>query len=150
MQHRTVLSIGLNLVAIAMLAIATGCSSNQASSPGENLASSSSQADVTPELALANHLTENDAKMYGAFWCPHCADQKAMFGDAVQALTYVECDPEGENPQPELCQEVGIEGYPTWEVDGQLYPGVRSLEELADLSNYEGPTDFTSSQAPSE
>lgn len=149
MQNRTLLTIGFNLVAIAILAIATGCSSNQASSPSANPVSSSPQ-EVTPEQALANHLSENDAKMYGAFWCPHCADQKAMFGDAFQAIDYVECDPEGENPQPELCQDVGIEGYPTWEIDGQLYPGVRSLDELAALSNYDGPADFAGEQTSSE
>ena len=31
---------------------------------------------------FAQCLTENDAKMYGAFWCPHCKEQKAMFGSS--------------------------------------------------------------------
>jgi len=74
--------------------------------------------------------------MYGAFWCPHCTDQKELFGEAVQAVPYVECDPDGEKAQPQLCQEKGIQGYPTWEIDGELYTGVRSLEELATLSNF--------------
>jgi hypothetical protein len=75
--------------------------------------------------------------MYGAFWCPHCADQKDLFGSAVDDVPYVECDPEGENAQPQLCRDKDIEGYPTWEIDGELYPGTRSLEELAQLSNFE-------------
>lgn len=91
------------------------------------------------EQGLAQHLQRTGAKMYGAYWCPHCMDQKALFGAAVKTLPYVECDPKGENPQPDLCQAKQIEGYPTWEISGQLYPGTRSLLELAALSNYEAP-----------
>lgn len=91
------------------------------------------------EQGLAKHLQQTGAKMYGAYWCPHCADQKALFGAAVETMPYVECDPNGEKPQPDLCQAKQIEGYPTWEIAGQLYPGTRSLLELAALSNYQAP-----------
>jgi glutaredoxin len=94
---------------------------------------------VSYEAGLAAHLSEQEAAMYGAFWCPHCSDQKAMFGDAEAQIPYVECDPEGEAAQPQLCRDKGIQGYPTWEIEGQLYPGVRSLQELADLSGYPAP-----------
>jgi len=94
-------------------------------------------ASKSYEEKLAEHLTAQDATMYGAFWCPHCADQKELFGEAVEDIQYVECDPEGENAQPELCREKNIEGYPTWEIDGQLYPGTQPLEELARLSGFE-------------
>jgi glutaredoxin len=77
--------------------------------------------------------------MYGAYWCPHCADQKAMFGEAVDQVPYVECAADGDNPQPELCKQKGIQGYPTWEIDGQLSPGVKSLEDLATLSGFVPP-----------
>ena len=91
---------------------------------------------VAFEQSLAQHLQQTGAKMYGAYWCPHCADQKALFGSAVAAVPYVECDPNGEKPQPELCQAKQIEGYPTWEIEGRFYPGTRSLLELAALSSY--------------
>lgn len=91
------------------------------------------------EAQLAQHLVDTGSVMYGAYWCPHCADQKAMFGDAVDELPYVECAADGESAQPELCQQKGIEGYPTWEIDGQLHPGVQSLEELATLSGFSSP-----------
>ncbi|MBD2257810.1 hypothetical protein [Pseudanabaena sp. FACHB-2040] len=94
------------------------------------------------EAQLANHLKETGATMYGAYWCPHCAEQKEMFAGAVEQVPYVECDPSGQDPQPQLCQEKGIPGYPTWEIDGELYSGTRSLEELAELS------DFQSTQSP--
>lgn len=85
---------------------------------------------------LAQHLAATDGVMYGAYWCPHCADQKAMFDAAVDQMPYVECAADGDNPQPELCEQKGIKGYPTWEIDGQLYPGVQSLDQLADLSGF--------------
>ena len=92
------------------------------------------------EQSLAQHLQQTGAKMYGAYWCPHCADQKALFGPAVAAVPYVECDPQGEKSQPDLCQAKQIEGYPTWEIAGRFYPGTRSLLELAALSNYKVPS----------
>lgn len=91
------------------------------------------------EAQLAQHLTATGGVMYGAYWCPHCADQKAMFQDSADQLPYVECAADGENAQPDLCQQQGIQGYPTWEISGQLYPGVKSLDQLADLSGFSPP-----------
>ena len=105
---------------------------------GCTTASSDSSAAPSYEQQLAEHLTAEGATMYGAFWCPHCADQKALFGDAVKAMPYVECAAEGENAQPQLCQEKDIRGYPTWEIEGEFYPGVHSLEALAALSGFQG------------
>jgi glutaredoxin len=92
---------------------------------------------VSFERQLAEHLTTQNVKMYGAYWCPHCSDQKQMFGDAVNVIPYVECDPTGDNAQPQLCRDKNIQGYPTWEINGQLYPGTQSLEELAKLSGFQ-------------
>jgi uncharacterized membrane protein len=95
------------------------------------------------EMALARHLTQVGAVMYGAYWCSHCHDQKELFGkQAVRELNYVECDPNGANPQVERCRAKGIQGYPTWEIHDQLYSGTRSLSELSRLSNYKGPMNF--------
>ncbi|MEA5452300.1 thioredoxin domain-containing protein [Leptolyngbya sp. CCNP1308] len=91
------------------------------------------------EAQLAQHLADTSGVMYGAYWCPHCADQKAMFGEAVEQVPYVECAADGDNPQPELCEQKGIQGYPTWEIEGQLYPGVKSLDDLATLSGFLSP-----------
>lgn len=101
--------------------------------------SAQSRAEQSYAYQLASHLTANDAAVYGAFWCPHCRDQKAIFGDAAAVMPYVECDPSGENAQTQLCQDKNIRGYPTWEIAGKLYPGVRSLDELAALSNFPAP-----------
>lgn len=97
------------------------------------------------EIALAQHLKDIDAKMFGAYWCPHCHDQKQLFGqEAVAIFPYVECAPDGKNPQTSLCQSLSdqVTGFPTWEINGQYYPGTRSLQELAQYSGYQGPTNF--------
>ncbi len=95
------------------------------------------------EIALAKHLRQIGAKEYGAFWCPHCHDQKELFGkQAFAEIDYVECDPKGFNARPELCRAANIQGFPSWEINGQLYPGAQSLERLSKLSGYTGPRNF--------
>lgn len=98
----------------------------------------------TAELQLAEHLQAVGATMYGAWWCPHCHDQKQLFGsEAAKRIPYVECAPDGQNPQTDRCQATpGITGFPTWEINGQFYGGTQSLEALADLSGYTGPRNF--------
>mgnify|MGYP001803329049 FL=1 len=75
--------------------------------------------------------------MYGAYWCPHCARQKRLFGNAVELLPYVECDARGVNPRVDLCAAVGIMAYPTWQINGEFYLGAQPLKRLALLSGFE-------------
>ena len=98
------------------------------------------------EIALANHLKEIGATMYGAWWCPHCHDQKVFFGaEAAELIPYVECAEDGKNAQPKLCRaEPQVTGFPTWQINGEFYPGAQPLERLAELSGYTGPMDFQS------
>ena len=99
------------------------------------------------EIALAQHLKSVNARMFGAYWCPHCHDQKQLFGQqASTQFTYVECAPDGANPQTALCQATeGVTGYPTWEVNGQFYSGTQTLEQLAEASGYKGDRNFQNS-----
>lgn len=95
------------------------------------------------EIALAEHLTAVGAKKYGAYWCPHCHDQQDLFGrEAFRKIDYVECAADGVNAQPGACQSAGVQSYPSWEINGQLYTGTQELARLAQLSGYQGPTDF--------
>ena len=95
------------------------------------------------EIALAKHLQATGVKMYGAFWCPHCYEQKELFGkEAFAEIDYVECDPQGKNPQRDTCIAKGIQSFPTWEIDGKLYSGAKELGEFAKLSKYEGDKNF--------
>ncbi|WP_017295789.1 vitamin K epoxide reductase family protein [Geminocystis herdmanii] len=95
------------------------------------------------EIALAKHLAENNAVMYSAYWCPHCYDQKLLFGkEAFKEMAKVECDPKGVAPAPQKCIDAKVRAFPTWVIDGTIYEGVQSLEKLAELTGYTGNTDF--------
>ncbi|MGB3559369.1 MAG: vitamin K epoxide reductase family protein [Geitlerinemataceae cyanobacterium] len=104
-------------------------------------------ASGSAQVLLAEHLADTDAQMFGAYWCSHCLNQKAMFGkEAFKKIDYVECDPKGDNPRTQLCKEANIEGFPTWKIKGEFYQGERTLEELANLSDYQGLRNFETSQ----
>ncbi|MCT7948216.1 vitamin K epoxide reductase family protein [Ancylothrix sp. C2] len=111
--------------------------------PGKGEAPAVTTVSGESEIALARHLTQVGAKEYGAFWCPHCYDQKQLFGKEASALLdYVECDQEGKKSRTKMCVDAGIKGYPSWEIKGQILQGVQSLEKLADISGYTGPRNF--------
>ena len=86
---------------------------------------------------LAIHLAQSGAIMYGADWCPHCQDQKALFGAAARRLPYVECSTGGQgSPQTSECRARGIKTYPTWIINGQRYEQLLMLPRLAELTGY--------------
>ncbi|MCU0541498.1 MAG: hypothetical protein MUE44_04835 [Oscillatoriaceae cyanobacterium Prado104] len=95
------------------------------------------------EIALATHLQRINARMYGAYWCPHCHAQQELFGkEAFSAINYIECAPRGKDAQPDLCKAANIKAYPTWVIRGKSYMGAQSLEKLAILSGYRGSRNF--------
>jgi glutaredoxin len=136
----------LQLLLVSSGAIALPAfTSIQAANVHTSLSSSpTSLASETAIAALAKHLKQTGAKMYGAYWCPHCQRQKELFGQAVftRYINYIECDPRGTNPKPALCQAAKIRAYPTWEINGKFYVGVQSLENLAKISGYQGSHAF--------
>lgn len=92
---------------------------------------------------FAKCLSDKNVKMYAAFWCGHCQNQERLFGEGsldegkrlmIDNNIYVECDPRGDNSQSDLCISKGIQGYPTWIINGKQYPGEMSLKRLAELS----------------
>jgi glutaredoxin len=100
-------------------------------------------ASGSSELSLAKHLRQIHAKIYTAYWCPHCHAQLSLFGlQASQQLERIECDPDGKDAKPELCKAAKIQSYPTWMIKGQRYEGTQSLNDLADASGYQGPRKF--------
>tara|TARA_B100000700_G_scaffold313817_1_gene399414 strand:- start:555 stop:1472 length:918 start_codon:yes stop_codon:yes gene_type:complete len=89
------------------------------------------------KISLAKHLTTKGFVMYSAYWCPHCHDQKELFGkEASKELTIIECAKDGLNNQADLCELKGISGYPSWEIDGSIESGVKDLAELKKKSNF--------------
>ncbi|MFB6215747.1 MAG: glutaredoxin family protein [Candidatus Aenigmatarchaeota archaeon] len=83
---------------------------------------------------FAKCLSENGATMYGLQTCPHCQEQKGMFGSSFKFVSYVEC-----SQRRSLCSQKGISSVPTWIVNGERYVGVQSLGKLADITGCEPP-----------
>jgi len=97
--------------------------------------------------ALAIHLRDSDARFYGAYWCPHCREQKEMFEASAHRLPYVECTPEGRNgPLNFTCVANEVKDYPTWVIDGRRHVGLISVNRLADLSRFEWSPNETPDQ----
>lgn len=86
--------------------------------------SSSSDENV----ALAECLTSKGAIMYGTDRCPHCQNQKQLFGFAAfEKINFVDCDKE-----KNVCNLAGVTGYPTWKfADGTVLQGTQTLEVLS-------------------
>ena len=84
--------------------------------------------------AFAQCLTDKGVKMYGAYWCPHCKDQKKLLGDSFSTITYIECAIPGDSSGVvRACKDAGIDGYPTWVLpDNSRLTGLQSLQTLSD------------------
>src|SRR5579864_5143231 len=83
--------------------------------------------------SFAKCLASKQAKMYGLYWCPHCIDQKHMFGDAFEYVPYVECaqGPPGGGDEAPVCKAAGVKLFPSWQFGAEPpKEGVLSLEEL--------------------
>ncbi|MEB3317763.1 MAG: vitamin K epoxide reductase family protein [Cyanobacteriota bacterium] len=94
-------------------------------------------------IALAKFLTAKGAVIYTAYWCPHCHEQKELFGkEAAAELKIVECAPDGHKNQAALCKAKKIDGFPSWEINGTVESGVKPLAKLAAMAGYKGPNGF--------
>jgi hypothetical protein len=86
--------------------------------------------------SFAQCISDSGAIFYGAFWCPHCQNQKRMFGKSADLLPYHECSTPDGRSQTAACNDAGVETYPTWVfADGSRLTGERQLTELAEKTN---------------
>ncbi|GMH41012.1 hypothetical protein BSKO_08922 [Bryopsis sp. KO-2023] len=95
-------------------------------------------------VQLAKRLSDSGVKMFGAFWCNHCYDQKQLFGkEAMEYFPYVECYPEGYRKGvtiADVCEKADIHAFPTWVFGNDRIEGDQELDDLdAALKEY---TDF--------
>ncbi|KKU50009.1 MAG: hypothetical protein A2633_00050 [Candidatus Sungbacteria bacterium RIFCSPHIGHO2_01_FULL_47_32] len=89
---------------------------------------------------FAQCLKEKGLIFYGAFWCPHCQNQKAMFGNSVKYLPYVECSTPNGQSQLDVCKKENVTGYPTWVYpDGSRESGEIEMSRLAEKSGCQLP-----------
>lgn len=94
----------------------------------------SSQPGQYDGLALC--LKEKGTMFYGAFWCPHCQEQKASFGRSARLLPYIECSTPDGSGQLSVCKDKNIEGYPTWVFsDGSRRAQTLTPTELSQITN---------------
>lgn len=109
-------------------------------------ATGSPAASSPATIALATHLKTVGATLYLSDGeCAECQRQREILGaEAIAQITVVTCatatnptnSPAPASPDP--CQQANVTTYPTWQINNQLYPGVQSPEQLAELSGYEG------------
>ncbi|MEM3063796.1 MAG: hypothetical protein QW177_00325 [Candidatus Nitrosotenuis sp.] len=84
---------------------------------------------------FAQCLSDRGLTLYGASWCPHCQQQREMFGASQKYLNYVECSSPDGKSQTATCQIKNINTYPTWELpDGTRLIGTQSLTKLSEVS----------------
>ena len=102
-----------HVLLLLLLLLFAGCSNN----------------DLDP---FAQCLADKGVMMYGAYWCPHCADQKKLFGASFDYMTYIECSLPERAGQTQICIDANITSYPTWEfAGGSRREGILSLEALS-------------------
>lgn len=140
-MHRSASARSGLLIATTVLLLGTVATASAAGSPAGKGQSAETTGSALPpssaeQLALSRHLEAIGARFYGAWWCPACTRQKALFGEQGAAqLPYIECD-KGPGDR-ERCQAAAIQAFPTWELKGRTrLVGVQSLEELKAWSGY--------------
>jgi hypothetical protein len=83
--------------------------------------------------SFAKCIATKNARMYGLYWCPHCADQKREFGSSFRYVPYIECA--SENDPHELtpaCKAAGVKLFPSWQFGADPpKEGVLTLQELS-------------------
>ncbi len=85
---------------------------------------------------FAQCLKDKGVTFYGAFWCPHCQNQKALFGNSKKFLPYVECSTPNGQGQTDICKANKIASYPTWVfADHSTSTGEVALDVLSAKSN---------------
>ena len=80
---------------------------------------------------VLQQLIDAGATFYGASWCGFTKKQLAELNITEadpRGLDYVDCD-----SQEELCAQKGIEAFPTWQLNGELFPGYYPPAKLAEL-----------------
>ena len=84
---------------------------------------------------FAQCLTDKGVKMYGAYWCPHCQNQKTLFGDSWDFVNYIECSLPNRAGTTEVCLAAGIKAFPTWEIKfDDRTEGELTLKQLSEKS----------------
>lgn len=92
-----------------------------------------------PQLqALAIHLADKGVKFYGAYWCPRCQQQKAVFEASAKRLPYVECSSGGRGSAlTKACAAENVKSYPTWIIGERRLTGIQTPRSLAAATGFD-------------
>jgi hypothetical protein len=133
---RSGLLIGATVLLLGTVATASAAGPPAGKGHPEETTASPLPPSNPEQLALSRHLKAIGALFFGAWWCPACSRQKALFGDEGAAqLPYIECDKVPADR--ERCQAAAIQAFPTWELKGkERLVGIQSIEELKRWSGY--------------
>lgn len=136
---------GMGLVAATVLFLSIGLGNPDASMAGSRITRLDyKDPEVTTEsssasIELVRRLKDAGARMYGAFWCGHCYEQKQILGkEAMKEFPYVECFPDGWSPGVEMapaCKSAGLNGFPTWVIGDTRLEGEQSIDTLESVLN---------------
>ena len=84
-----------------------------------------------------NNITQEDvdcitskATLYVSKTCSHCANQKDILGDYLTQFNLIDCADERER-----CLNDGVLRVPSWKIDNELIIGIKTLQELKELTN---------------
>ena len=119
----------------ALIALPTAVNSSHLNIQNELIVTSESTIE---SIEFAKYLNDNGVVKYSAYWCPNCLRQSELFGkQAYKELNVVECARDGKNSQTQLCIDKKIQGFPSWEINGKIIKGLKTLKELSKLTGYE-------------
>ena len=74
-------------------------------------------------VKLARCLDDRNTELYSSDYCADCQKQKAELGYSYRIIQIVDCGEE-----KELCPN--IREMPAWCIDGKIYYGFKTLDEL--------------------
>lgn len=125
MENKKTNIIGIIVLVVVVIAIVVGAYLYSASNKNSASKNSNGQLDAFAKCVTAKGLT-----MYGAYWCPHCQNEKAAFGSSFKYINYVECGYDSSK-----CVAKGVQGFPTWiDSAGKKYEGEQGIQGLSQIT----------------
>lgn len=93
-------------------------------------------AQIATMLILRQIMRGEKAKrwevLFSTDW-PSLANSQTLFLSLSLFLFLFRSSNRGVDNQVDMCKAANIPGFPTWDIDGKLYPGEQTLEELEEI-----------------
>ena len=77
---------------------------------------------------ILHKLAQTNSRFYSIDGCSYCQKQKKELGVTNTSPLIINCD---EKKNKQVCSR--LDGFPTWEINGKLYPGFHTKENLKDI-----------------